>query len=76
MTTKEMIGEEIKNILFTFIISADNDEFEEDLKQELLSRHEERPDDWGYIYEPLGDTAKKLLELYKEVDKKDEDRKS
>lgn len=73
--TKEMTPEEIKNVVFVSIISADNHNFEEEVKQQLLARYKEKPNDWEYIYEPLGEDGKKLLELYKEADKQD-DRKS
>ena len=75
MTTKELTADEIKLMVYVSIISADNEAFEEDLKQEIIKRYHEKPMDWEYIYEPLGDDGKKLLELYKEADKQN-DRKS
>lgn len=55
---------ELQCIVFAALISADNDELEESVKQELIHRREEKPEDWGYILEPLGEKYNKLLELF------------
>lgn len=61
---------ELQCIVFASLISADNDELEESVKQELIQRREEKPEDWGYIFEPLGENGKKLLELFEYDDRK------
>lgn len=61
---------ELQCIVFASLISADNDELEESIKQELIQRREEKPEDWGYIFEPLGENGKKLLELFEYDDRK------
>lgn len=45
---------QLKNLVYVSIISADNDEFglSEDDKQEIMKRHKES-DNWGYILEPI-----------------------
>lgn len=49
----------IKNVIFVNIISADNEEYEEGVKQEVLRRYNEQkgnqPLDWSVILEPLGE---------------------
>ena len=61
---------ELQYVVFASLISADNDELEESVKQELIQRREEKPKDWGYIFEPLGENGKKLLELFEYDDRK------
>ncbi len=57
-----MDEQSLKYFVFASIISADNDEFTEEVKQEILSRY--NPDekwedhDWEYILEPIGDKVK------------------
>lgn len=57
-----MNDDSLKYFVFASIISADNDEFTEEVKQEILSRY--NPDekwedrDWEYILEPIGDKEK------------------
>lgn len=54
-----MSEESLKYFIFASIISAENDEFTEEVKQEIISRY--NPDtpwnecDWEYILEPIGD---------------------
>jgi hypothetical protein len=55
---------ELQCIVFASLISADNDELEESVKQELIQRRDEKPEDWKYILEPLGEEYNKLLELF------------
>lgn len=59
--------EEMKNFIFASIISADNDEFTEDTKQEVMYRYELEKTgdkiDWEFVLEPLG-TDNRLLELF------------
>lgn len=57
-----MSEESLKYFVFASIISADNDEFTEEVKQEIISRY--NPDekwedhDWRYILEPIEDKEK------------------
>lgn len=60
-----MTNKELKMFVFASIISADNDEFTEEQKQEVISRHKERPEDWEYIFENLP-KKEKLIKLFKE----------
>ena len=63
-------GDELKYFIYASIISADNDEFTEDQKQEVIRRfglEEEVPfddKDWEFILEPV-DKDNKLLKLFK-----------
>lgn len=59
----------LKNLVFVSIISADNDEYSEEVKQEILYRHkkyEYNKEDWDYILEPLGDEAYRYLKILKQ----------
>lgn len=62
-----MEQEEMKNFIFASIISADNDEFTEETKQEVMYRYELEKIgdkiDWEFVLEPLG-TDNRLLELF------------
>lgn len=62
-----MTNDEVKNLLFVSIISADNDEFglSEDDKQEIMFRHK-LGSSWEYILEPIKDekTRKSLVEIF------------
>lgn len=60
-----MTKEELKIFVFASIISADNDEFTEEQKQEVISRNDERPGDWEYIFENLP-KKEKLIKLFTE----------
>ena len=57
-----MDKESLKYFVFASIISADNDEFTEEVKQEIIRRY--NPDekwedhDWKHILEPIGDEEK------------------
>ena len=57
-----MNDDSLKYFVFASITSADNDEFTEEVKQEILSRY--NPDekwedhDWEHILEPIGDKEK------------------
>lgn len=74
-TLGENKNEMFKNLIYVSIISADNDEYLEEVKQEILQRHKtargeyENPTDsridWEYVFEPLGEHAKKYVELMK-----------
>lgn len=62
--------EELKYFVYASIISADNDEFTEDQKQEVIRRFDLEEDvpfddkDWKFILEPV-DEDDKLLKLFK-----------
>ena len=53
-----------KNLIFVGIISADNDEYTEETKQEVLRRyHEADMKDWSYILDPLGEDKYKYMKI-------------
>ena len=65
-------NEMLKSLLFASIISADNDEFTEEVKQEVIKRHKEQDHygsmisdqiDWDYVLEPLGEAAKGAVKI-------------
>ena len=63
-----MSNKELKIFLFTSIISADNDELSEEVKQEILHRSGDLnfdTADWKYILEPIEDEVyrNKMIEL-------------
>lgn len=63
-----MSNKELKVFLYTSIISADNDELSEEVKQEILHRSEDLnfdTADWKYILEPIEDEVyrNKMIEL-------------
>ena len=57
-----MENDSLKYFVFASIISADNDEFTEEVKQEIIRRY--NPDekwedhDWRHILEPIKDSNK------------------
>ena len=62
---------QLKNLVYVSIISADNDEFglSEDDKQEIMKRYKES-DNWGYILEPIKneEQRKLLIDVFNEED--------
>ena len=58
---------ELKNFIYVSLISADNDELEEDVKQEIIARYnrDSEKQDWKYVLEPIKDeqSRNKLIEL-------------
>ena len=63
--------EQLKNLTYVSIISADNDEFglsEED-KQEIIYRHK-LGSSWDYVLEPIKDEKKRkqLIEFFEDDD--------
>lgn len=54
-------------MLLGSLISADNDEYSEDIKQEIIRRIDNSPKDYEYILEPLGEDAEKYIKFIKEV---------
>lgn len=67
-----MDKEGLKYFLFASIISADNDSYTEDVKQDIIQRYDKYKDcdfdsvDWKYVLEPLGDDSDKYIKLMKE----------
>ena len=66
---KRKTMDELRNLVFVSIISADNDEFglsEED-KQEIM-RRSKLDLGWDYVFEPIEDEKKRrmLIELFSE----------
>lgn len=59
--------DEFKCMLFASVISAENDEFTEDQKQEVIQRYNLNKDasdkDWEFIFEPVDKTGK-LAKLF------------
>ena len=62
---------QLKNLVYVSIISADNDEFglSENDKQEIMKRYKES-DNWGYILEPIKneEQRKLLIDIFDEKD--------
>ena len=67
-----MDNDSLKYFIFASIISADNDEFTEEVKQEVIKRHKEQDHygsmisdqiDWDYVLEPLGEAAKGAVKI-------------
>lgn len=59
--------QQLKNFIFVSLISADNYEYSEDIKQEIMYRYNvcENADfmDWEYILEPLGEDAEGYINI-------------
>lgn len=59
--------QQLKNFIFVSLISADNYEYSEDIKQEIMYRYNvcENADfmDWEYILEPLGGDAEGYINI-------------
>ena len=64
---------ELKNFVYVSLISADNDELEEDVKQEIIARYNRDSDkqDWKYVLEPIKDeqSRNKLIQLLESCEK-------
>ena len=61
-----MDREELKWFIFGSIISADNPDYTEDVKQEVIYRYklQDKSDpDWEFVLEPLG-ADNRLLKLF------------
>lgn len=65
--TPEEQTQMLKNLVFVSLINADNDEYPEEVKQEIIKRRKERPGVWEYIFEPLGKDADKFIKLMYET---------
>ena len=61
--------DELRNLVFVSVISADNDEFglSEEQKQEIMRRRK-LDMGWDYVFEPIEDEKKRrmLIELFEE----------
>lgn len=59
---------ELKNFIYVSLISADSDELEEDVKQEIIARYNRGSEqqDWRHVLEPIRDVEKreKLIQLF------------
>lgn len=64
----------LKYLVLTSLISADNDDYDEGIKQEIIHRYGVvdiydsmiSPEiDWEYVFEPLGPDAEKYIKLMK-----------
>ena len=54
----------LKNLVYVSIISADNDKYTEEVKQEIISRYHSVGDsDWSYVLDPLGEDKYKYMKL-------------
>ena len=56
----------MKRLIYASIISADNDKYTEEQKQEVISRYDKDKglnQDWKYVLEPVDSTGK-LAELF------------
>ena len=66
-TMKDNNLQQLKNYMYTCIISADNDEFDlsEDDKQEIMQRYK-LGSTWEYTLEPIKDESirRKLIEFF------------
>lgn len=63
---------QLKCFIYASIISADNEKYTEDVKQEVMRRYKDAGEDitnnsldWEYIFEPLGEDADKYIQLMK-----------
>ena len=56
---------QLKNLIYVSISSADNDEFglTEDDKQEIIHRRKSNPGEWEYIFEPIKDKKHRDLSM-------------
>lgn len=58
---------QLRNLVFASIISADNERYTEEVKQEVIKKYSESKDkDWEYILSPLGEDANKYIKLFKQ----------
>lgn len=65
----------LKSLIFVSLISADNDRYSEEIKQEILTRYDSAKQgydnpidsdiDWDWVFAPLGDNAEKYSKLMK-----------
>jgi hypothetical protein len=54
----------LKNFVYVSIISADNDKYPEEVKQEIIRRyHNSETKDWHYILDPLGEDKYKYIKI-------------
>ena len=62
-----MTDKQLRIFAFASIISADNDMYSEEVKQEIMRRHRES-NDWAYILDPIEDVEHKdkLIKFFKD----------
>lgn len=66
----------LKNLIFVSLISADNEEYTEEVKQQILSRyHEVGFSDWSYVLDPLGEDKYKYMKILMATAETDEEQK-
>jgi len=59
----------LRNLVFVSLISADNDKYSEDVKQDILQRFNRaggditKVDDWGWILDPLKEDKERYMKL-------------
>ena len=62
-----MTEEELKRFIYVSIISADNYNYPEEVKQEVMRRYHsqlgKQPLDWSIILDPLGDDKYKYMKI-------------
>ncbi len=62
-----MTEEELKIFIYVSIISADNDDYTEEVKQEVMRRYHDQlgkqPLDWSIILDSLGDDKYKYMKI-------------
>ena len=65
-----MNNAELANFLFASIISADNEYFDEDVKQKIITRYRKKPQDYKYALEPIKDKELrgKYIALFEELE--------
>ena len=67
-----MDKEGLKYFIFASIISADNESYTEETKQDIIHRYDKYKEcefddvDWEYVLKPLGEDAEKYVKLMKE----------
>jgi len=67
-----MDKKDLKYIVFAGIISADNESYTEETKQDIIHRYDKYKEcefddvDWEYVLKPLGEDAEKYVKLMKE----------
>lgn len=58
--------QQLRNFVFASIISAENDEYDEEIKQEVIHRYDlfDSDPDWEYVLQPLGDDAHSYIDFF------------
>lgn len=62
----------LRDLVFVSLISADNDEYTEEVKQDILSRFNKaggdinKVEDWDWVLDPLGNDKGRYVKLLQE----------